>query len=341
MRRLERATSLLCVAVVGLALTAPAGVAEPAAGGRTKLTLSEEIIEAVRRHQLQIGPRGSAQLRAGRMATFPVSRRSQLDLVSAEGTVLHRGALRFAANGRAVRLSRLRLETESRSLSALLAGEEVQLARAEEMRDDRNEYGNEVWARDLRLTAAAAALLDRALGLHLFRPGMLLGTSRSSVKARWDPVAGGTLQFGLDPQTFAKLEAIGVEPSPIAAAVTGSAPTTYTAPLTGGRIYPFSNRSFATTESGLRLRRESPPAELIWTDLGADLASPTAGALAALEFEVRIFGGEERKLTLPNVAVRLQPDAAQLINETFAPGGPPVVAAGDRLGTFLLTLQGR
>jgi len=184
------------------------------------------------------------------------------------------------------------------------------------------------------------------------------------------------MQFSLDPGFVAKLKSLEVEPVSFEATVLGTDPPSFGAPLINGEIYPGTGGGWGFIEGGIRIAKlgipeaESPgpvitlPA-LTWINVGLTVGASlesrkVMGAIQAHDASGQIVPGAgnpiaaldlsgatvevdpaTRTLTIANARATLEASVADLINRTFATpkGKAPVLAAGDPLGTFSLTMQ--
>lgn len=365
-RKANRGRSSL---LLGLALLLLLGlgsgeaVAEPIAGGETKVSLDPQLRSKLKKEEIRLSGVGPTAVN-GAAVSLLAAAGSEIDFTRGYGLVTHAGGIKFRAGRQSVALRQLTLDTSTvnKSLRGKFKKRSLRIAEVKGVSYSRDGFGGKIQARKLVLTPAAASLLNRRLQTpDLFKGGRALGTLTSNVQPQELEVVSGSLMLVLDPNTDFKLGQIGVEPEPFEAEIwSAGPPPVYTSRLIGGRIYPSRSSGFALVESGLRLVKESPWTQLLWSNLGVDLDSkrsgtnairydgtgtyfPGGGPLAALDTSGAniLLDPVARTLTAVNVTAVLEADAARLINETFAPPGEPVVAAGDRLGSFAVTLQAR
>jgi hypothetical protein len=347
-RRLLLGLALLLL----LGLGSGEAAAEPIAGGETKVLLDSQLRAKIGKEDVRVSGVGATTVQGA--AVTLAAEGSEMEFTHGYGLVTHAGAIKFKAGRRSVALREITLDTSTanKSLRGKFRKRSLRIAEMRGINYSRDGFGGEIRARKLILTQAAASLLNRRLGTPgLFKGRRPLGTLTSDFQPQELEVVSGSLMLVLDPNIDFKLGQIGVEPQPFEADVfSAGPPPIYTSRLIGGRIYPGRNSGVALVESGLRLVRESPWTQLTWTNLGVDLDSkrsgvlfPGGGPLAALDPSGAniLLDPNARTLTAVNVAATLEADAARVINETFASPGKPVVAAGERLGSFAVTLQAR
>jgi hypothetical protein len=354
-RSMAVAVGLLLLLMLGL--HPGAGRADAIEAGSTRLTLNRQLSNRMQEEGVRFAKLRQAKLN-GRIATFPVDG-YQIDFASGHGTVTHEGGLRLSAGGHSVSLRRVAYNTISEYLAAWVDGQPLRIAQLVGFASSRAGFGDAIGVSRLVLHPKAAKVLNGKLHRPgLFKAGRSLGSLTSQVQPEWVPVSSGALQFSLDPTTFAKLEAAGVKPLPFEANASSS-PTVYTSPLTGGRIFPATGGFSAMAETGLRLERESPWTQLVWTNMGVDTETPLSGRgpilysgtggdfsrsapLAALGFAGATIGFDPtaRTVAVTNLKATLTAAAAGVINEVFAAGKEPLLAGGEPLGTFAVTAQG-
>ncbi|HET6998857.1 MAG TPA: hypothetical protein VFI03_09725 [Solirubrobacterales bacterium] len=367
---------LAALAAVTLVVSAvPAGAgAEALAGGTTRIELNRALFSELKRDRVKVEKIGTGTV-GGRSVDLPVSGGS-VDVGTAIGSIAFAGGFKFRTGKRVVRLNELLLDTQKGELNALLNGKRLQIASLMPFQSSRAGFGDEIDVAALKLNKQASALLNRKLGLtNVFRPKRAFASLASNVQPQAIRMAGGEMQFSLDPGTVAKLKSLGVDPVSFETATLGAEPPAYSAPLIQGEIYPAESRSWGFLEGGIRLARPAPPEPpetpgpiitfpvITLINLGLSLetqkllgyvhvhdeaaqpAPAPAGPIAALDFSGATVQLDPltRTLSIANVRATLEAPFANLINETFATpkGKAPVLAAGDPLGTFSLTMQSR
>jgi hypothetical protein len=363
----------VAVGLLPLALIAPSlAGAEVVEAGSTNLELQRGLFRTLKTEGVEVSKLGPATVR-GRAVTLPVSG-GGIELATAVGSVQHAGGFKLRAGKRVVRLSELGLDTKQRGLFAKLDGKRMRIASVPSFEFARAGFGDEIEVKRLRLNQTTAAALNRKLDIErVFRPDSAFAAVSSSFQPEAVRMTSGSMQFSLDPSTVAKLKTLEVDAVQFETAVLGSSPPAFGAPLIQGQIYPGQNRSWGFLEGGIRIAKlgtPEPPESpgpiitfpvLTFINLGLSLESqkltgfihahdatggfapgPT-GSLAALDLSgatVQIDPAA-RTLSIANVRATLEAAVAHLINETFATpkGKAPVLAAGDPLGTFSLTMQ--
>jgi hypothetical protein len=365
--------ALAALALVLSALPAAAG-AETLAVGTTRVELNRALFLELKRDGVKVAKVGPGMV-SGRSVDLLVSGGS-VDVTTAIGSVAHAGGFKLRTGKRVVRLNELLLDTEKGELHAQLNGKRLQIARLKPFQFSRAGFGDEINITDLKLSKQATTLLNHKLGLtNVFRPGRAFASLAINVQPQALRMAGGAMQFSLDPGTVAKLKSLEVDPVSFETATLGSEPPTYGAPLIQGEIYPTESPSWGFLEGGIRLAKLAPPEPpdtpgpiitfpvITLINLGISLetqkllgyvhvhdasgglAPAPGGPIAALDLSTATVQLDPvtRTLSIANVRATLEAPFASLINETFATpkGKAPVLAAGDPLGTFSLTMQAR
>jgi hypothetical protein len=332
----------LGVAVAAALTAAPAGAqAARLDDGATRLTFAGATFGALRDARVEIATLTPAT--AGRLrATFPVTG-GNLNPVSGRGFVSHRGTLVFRVRGtrRLAALSQLRVTVrDGGALTARVGGDRLTVARLRGApRADHDADFARVGVGRLVLTPAAAAALNRALGVGVFAGGLRLG--RLDVEAHLAELvlAGGYTALTPDAGTVAALTAAGLTLEPLRGTDTGSAGEVIL-PVVSGLVERASLVGRIRHAGGLVIRDGDTRVALanfnadvsrgaVLTALTAagrlpvaDLALPDAGAALA-----------GRRLTVAGVGLTLTTVAAEALNEAF---GTEAFAAGLPLGTAVI-----
>jgi hypothetical protein len=356
---------------VAFALPTPAS-AESIEAGETRLQLDRVLFDELGDAGVQISRFGKGKVQ-GRVVTLPVDG-GLIDLGTASGSIDQAGGFKFRSGKRTVRMSELILDTAKRELYAKLDNKRLRIATLKSYSFSRAGFGDEVEVADLRLSRRTTGLLNRKLRVNrVFRPSRAFAAISSSFQPETVRMVSGSMQFSLDPGTVAKLKSLELDPVPFETTQLGSSPPTFGAPLLGGEIYPSASRSWASIEGGMRIAKleipeppESPGITLptlTWANLGLSLESQKViggvvshnaagqvvpspgGPLAALDLAAATvqLDPQTRTLSIADARATLEAPFANLINETFATpkGKAPILAGGDPLGTFSLTMQVR
>lgn len=164
---LNRSRSLSAAAALAVAAALCTAPAAQGAAGATTLALNGPGAKSLRAEGVRIAARGAAKKGPNRIV-LPV----RSGLAGATATVLrHRGAILLAAGRKKLRLTSIGLSLGRRSLLTAKAGRrEIDLFRVlagGKRRVDEAAGTVELAALRLKLTGAAAALIDRRLGLDL------------------------------------------------------------------------------------------------------------------------------------------------------------------------------
>jgi hypothetical protein len=346
--------------------------AEVVEAGSTSLELNRGLFRTLEREGVEVTKVGAGTVQ-GRVVTIPVEGGS-IELSTGLGSVDHGGGFKFRSGKRVARLTQLGLDTAKRGLYAKLDGKRMRIATVPSLEFARAGFGDRIEIDRLRLTRATTAALNRKLDLdRSFLPSRAFAAVSSDFQPEAVRIASGAMQFSLDPGFVAKLKSLDVDPVQFETAVLGSNPPAFGAPLIQGQVHPGQNRSWGFIEGGIRIAKlgtPEPPESpgpiitfpvLTFINLGLSLesqkltgfihahdaagqfASGPTGSLATLDLSGATVQMDPatRTLSIANARATLEAPVANLINETFATpkGKAPVLATGDPLGTFSLTMQ--
>jgi hypothetical protein len=204
---LVAAMAIFAAALVLVPSAAAAGV--PLGAGKAEIAFAAGLDKALRQEKVALKPLGPATLK-GRRLTVPVGSGS-FDPTAAQASFLCRGGFRLVAGRKAVAVRVLKLDTSSGSLSAIVAGRRVRLARLAGAQLEREGFDAHFVAKRLRLTAAAATALNRAFDLpRAFRAGLSLG-SLDGLAEPSEVEVSGQIAIGGPDTVFSRLRSLKVE----------------------------------------------------------------------------------------------------------------------------------
>lgn len=359
--------SRLAATIAASFLLALAGAGQAAANaiasGKTSITLSDGIFRALKRDEVKILQLRPGKVR-GRVISFHASG-GAIDPLTGVGRINHRGGFKLELGQRAVALRNFSIDTAKRSLSAEVGGDRLTLASTRGLTHYRNGLSNDVVVDGLRVTDAAAIVLNRKLGLPgLFRAGGSLGKLGAGTRPTSVRVLGGTISLALDAGFLAKLGALEVSVAPFeSTTLTSPAPPTYTLRVLRGSLAPDFASGALLTAGGLRLTQGGPPAtaaQMLVAPISLALDSkrassgfdvrpspPLAGPLGTAPLAaIAIYGaaiGEEGDgtVSMSDTDAKLEPYAADLLNEAFAKprGKAPFFSPGEPLGAFTFKVE--
>ncbi len=246
---------------------------DPVARGTTTVTFSRGLAKQLKQAGVNLAKTGPAKLR-GSKATFPVSGGS-VDPVSGAGTLTHSGGLEAVAGGKRVSISGLVFDTATKSVTARVAGRRMKAFKLRGVSFARNGFGVDLSARSLKLTATAAAALDRKLSstpaagsrageseaiAAPFRADVDFGSSESEEQPRTVAlVPGGAVTFALDAELAKKLGDVRAELAPLAGtSVLSAAPPVFSFPVLGGSFGPTGKAGVVSSAGGVLLRQGLP-----------------------------------------------------------------------------------
>jgi hypothetical protein len=342
-------SGLLALLILALlAFPATRADADPVARGKTGLK-QREGVELSRLEPARV---------KGRTIALPID--SGL-LVGGSGYLFHRGGLKLVADGGTLRLTNFILNTEKGWLSAKLDGKRLKLATVESAKSKRDGFGSEVTVGDIELTARAARLLNRGLGLQgVFDGGKPFASALISARFEVLTISGGAIYFTLDDAFRAKLQSLGIAVSPFEATwVFSQSPLTYALPdIAGSAAIDLSSGGIGS-QNGLRLTQgeggEARVVSLLGIWLGfdskvasADLRSQPSGTGGVAPFATVGFSTVHANpttgvISIPNTPAALSPQLAVLLNEAFGQprGQPAAFSTGEPLGEFAFMAQTR
>ncbi len=328
---------------------APAAVAaDPIGGGRTTLKLSAPLSKRLRENDVRLAKLkpGKAQ---GRTVTLPVAA-GTLDRGEATAVVEHEGGFELKTGRRVARVRNLRLDTAARVLRGRIGGRKLVIASLRGLETERKGFTVGASVARLKLTANAAAAVNRALGVEgFFKAGRSLGALSTVALPDVVSTTTGAFTLGGEGTTLAKLESNG-----IAIGLWGTS-TRYgeTGPFFGFEIAEgamaldvFSG--FFNGESGLTMINETQPSpDLLLSTPRMDLdsrtltagfsaisgASPTSGVIATLDTDAakaRVNPSIDI-MELTGVRAISTQFLADTLNGTFATS---IYTAGETLGSM-------
>jgi len=351
---------VLAAGLMGLAMAQRAS-AEGISAGATLVELNRGLFKALKKDKVQLSKVGAGAV-SGRFATI-LADGGQIDFTSGSGSIYSADGFRFRVGKRSVKVTQLTVDTTKGAISATVGGTKLKLAAIPGYDFAREGFGAAVETSALRLTARSSGVLNRKLGLDVFRPGRTFGTVAASLQSDEIPVTAGSVRFEFDSDTVDKVRSFGFEVQPMES-IGGMSDPVFSAPLLAGRIDPGMTRTWGMAEGGFRITDpDSPGPTVDWWNLGlsfetgklltSGLAHTEFGQvapgppqpLAALNLSSATVSVDStyRNVTVTGAKATLEAGAAAYINQVFAVdrGKAPVLAAGDPLGVISLTMQGR
>lgn len=348
----------LALLLTGLAQASTAwGAGVPLGGGETQLSLTRGLDKALRQEGVTIKPLGPAKLQ-GRELTLPVAS-GAFDPDAGSGTLAHSGGLRLVSGGKAVALRDLRLDAATKSLTAIVTGKRMRLARLGGAKLEREGFNVQLKAKRLPLTHAATATLNSVLGL----PKVLrAGRSFGSVSALGEPslvqTAFGRIALGGPDTMFSKLESlgghIGLWGSSEKWAAPGEIyflfevePTAVTPDASAGILDSGENdgvtmQIYSSPPREMLLRH--PRIDLATRELSATLSpistvSPVTGTIATLDYSAATFQIRPKVGAFELMGIRAIANQfiADQLNQRFAT--PGLFQAGETLARMTITLH--
>lgn len=201
------AAAVVAAALVSVPVAAAAAV--PLGAGETKLVLAAGVEKTLRLEGVVVKPLGPAKLKGHRL-TLPLGSGS-FDPTAGQASFAYEGGFKLVAGKRVAAVRGLKLDTSSGSVSAIVAGRRLRLARPAGPQLEREGFDAHLEAKGLRLTGAAAAAINRALGLpRIFRAGRSLGALDGLAEPSEVDVSG-TIAIGGPETVFLRLRSLKVE----------------------------------------------------------------------------------------------------------------------------------
>lgn len=356
-RALRTATAAL-LAVLAFASTA-AGAGMPVGGGETQLSLARGFDKTLSQEGVAVKPLGAAKLH-GRRLTLPVTSGS-FDPDADSGILAHSGGLRLVSGTRSVALRNLELHASSERLTATIAGKRLQLAALSSAKLQLEGFEFRLKAKHLPLTQAAAAALNRALGVPgLLRGGRSLGSINGFGEPSSVPIDFGQIALGGPETAFSKLESLGVQMGIWGATQRWSAPgenyflfevaPTMLPPDASSGILDGSEKDGVTMQIFAQPPREMllrhPRIDLATRELSATLSplsqeGPVTAAIATLDYSAAKFQIRPKVGAFELMGIRAVANQfiADQLNQRFAT--PGLFQAGETLARLTVNLSAR
>lgn len=359
-RKSARYTSLAWLAAsAGLLACAPtaSGAGQPLTGGQTRLELNQGLDSALRQEGVAIKSLGSGQLK-GRKLTLPVAS-GAFDRDAGSATFVQSGGFKLVSGGKAVALRGLTFDVAGKGLSATVAGKRMRLAHLAGGQLEPDGFDTRLKVKRLPLTRAAAAAVNRALGLEeVLRPGSSLGSVNGLGEPAAVQIASGKISMGGPDTVFSKLESLQVQMGIWGASERWQAPgetyflfevkpTTVTPDASAGILEGDPN-------DGVTLEIHAPPPrnmllrgpridlaaqELSATVSALSTADPVTAAIATLDYSAATFQVRPKVEAFELIGIRAIANQfiADRLNERFAT--PGLFQAGETLARITVVLR--
>lgn len=148
----------------------------PLTGGQTTLVLAGTLDRLLDTAGVEVRPAGAAESAPDGGIAFPITR-GGFEQGTVQGRAVHDGGITFAARGRTARATDLVLDTRSRTLTATIEGEKVDLLGLDLDGVEPQTSGNSFRATGIEATLGdqAADVLNDALGLSVLGGGVPVG----------------------------------------------------------------------------------------------------------------------------------------------------------------------
>jgi hypothetical protein len=231
---------------------------DPVASGSTKLTLQKNFVKYLGTFGIKIAGTGKAKVK-GSSVTFPVSGGS-VDPTTGAGTLTHKGGLKLTAGKTNVKIGALEVNTKKKMLTGKAGGKKIQLATLAGLKVSRNGFGANLNANKVKLTAAGANALNKALGFAGGKPlpflkNKKIGSSKSEEQPKETAlVPGGAMTFALNAELARKLNDVKAQVVPLTGTTVLSAtPPVFSFPITGGTFSASGTAGTVQSAGGLSL----------------------------------------------------------------------------------------
>jgi hypothetical protein len=298
---------ILAAALFALLAFAPIASAtpDPVGSGSTKVVLNNQWNKYLKTFGIKVQKIKPSKQKGKNQFIFNAEEGS-MDPTNGFGEVSLEGGLKFKAGKKTAPVKAMVLDTNKMKLIAKVGGKKVTFATLKGLSYSRNGFGVNVKLNKMKLTNAAANLLNKKTGYKKGKPkpflkNKLIAKSWSQVQpSEVAVIAQGAATLNLSAQSVEKLAKVGPETfptepgvdhpfqvhlAPIAPTqVVSVSPLTAAFPISGGEIGPTAEAGTLMTAGGLLLTQnlEAPLVEKgvttlemgnIWIDLGAKTAS--------------------------------------------------------------------
>ncbi len=276
--------AIVAAAALAMLVVAPfasAAAPSPISSGTTTLTINGAFAKKMKKAGITLALVKPSKFK-GNKVTFPVTG-GELELPTGTGTVTHNGGLKLKWGMKSVTLKSFTVSTATKSLSVKVGGKTLKAGSLAGASVARLGFGDTIKAKKLKLTAAGAKALNKALTpaptkvkikkkgktvvktvitKPAFKANMLLGSTLTEVEpTSVNLTPTGTLTFSGATTLLGKLADVGVKLETIAP--TTAAGTVFTSPITGGTISPLGTSGVAgsgavSSSGGLKLVQVLP-----------------------------------------------------------------------------------
>jgi hypothetical protein len=349
------ATAAAALLLLGLTPVARAAYDPLAAGTTTTITLDKGFVRFLRQHQIElIAERGAR--RSGRRLLLPVSG-GRIDPTSGRGEVEQEGDLVFEHGRRKLPFRSLEVKAKSTPLFAKVGGSQLKVAKAQQLRHQREGFGTGLSAGGLTLTEKVATRLNKKLRTPTaFYEGQVLGTAKAATQPLTATILEtGRATFTPDPAFLAKLDSLFVSLDPIAPAERAPGPTFSFPIIAGGAIAPDASLGTLRTGGSLEFLQlgsgqvfwHEPWVELSAHDILAEAdiePSPTfpgkLGQVPIVDLGPGAASADPaaRTITVAGASLSLQAQTAGYFDQAFA-GGKDEFHAGEAIGSVSFTAE--
>jgi hypothetical protein len=352
---------IVAATLVALALMPVAARADAVDGGSLHLKLNGVLLKTLKREGIRLVALKPAT--AGKEGvSLPIA--SGLLDGSGGGYLFPGGGFALRTGEGTARVRKLVLNTSERALRAKVNGREMKLAELAPRQGSFDGFGVDLAIKSMKLTARAASVLNRTLGLQgIFKSGGRLGSVSAIVHFEILTIHSGEVVLTVDEAFREKLASLEAEVRASGPAqTTGTGPIAISMPLEGGQIAPDASAGVLLGQGGPFLSQHDEPFDhtigFLYTTVDLDLHVVSGSANYQPSPQQLPFGGSIGTLPTPiaaqanpdsgeisasSVPVTLHPNFVPVLNEVLgAPKGHPgFFAVGESIGTLAFRVQTR
>ena len=348
--------------LIALPALVPAGAASASydliGSGSGKITLDKGFSKLLKTNGIKLSGRKGAKVK-GKVVTLPaVGGKADPTIKKAEIDL--GGELFFVHEKQSVNVRSVALKTKPTPIFAKVSGGQLKLVKASKVTLERDGFGNELLATNLKLTQKTAVRLNKKLHVEAFEEGQKLGSLRAPTQPKTVAILpSGNVTLSLDPTMVAKLDANSTSVTPIFPAE--HVGPVFTLPIVGGgQVAPDGKAGTLRTGGSMEFLHLGA-GQLFWKEAWLDFGGPfvTSEENLIKLAPAGTFGADLGRvpyidLKIPNggfttnptgltmsvagAAVTLQAETASLFNKGLAEDKDDF-HAGELLGTVSFVAQ--
>lgn len=315
---------LAVAALAAVPATASAAETIPLAksGGKTTLKLAPGTAKALTSLGVRVAPVAGAKAGKAGIA-FPVTGGS-IESDASDGTVTHRGGLRFQAGGTKLQITSLTISVDRGTISVRAGKARVTPFKLDlsDAKITRPGLGFRISGVKVALNATGASVLNRTFGVRAFRNGTAIGTATVDAPASSIVFEGGRTDLALDPGAAQALTSLGVTPGLVGDA-SANPDGSFAFPITGGSVAAKSLAGSITHSGGISLTKDATRVELTSFTIDTRKSQLTAllggqrVAILDLDLKKPMVAISGKTVTVSGVKATLTQGAADALNQAF------------------------